>query len=345
MRTRRPLNGTTYYYQVTAVNAAGESTPSTQSSGATPAAPLTAPAAPASVNATDGVAQVTVSWTAVSGATSYKVYRSTTQGVRGTLIGSTSSTSLADNTVLDGTTYYFVVTASNAVGEGAASAAASVTPGTTWTTVKMGGGGYVPGIIYHPTVANLRYARTDVMGVYRWDQTISSWTALTDGFSRLDGSFQGAESMAVDPTDPNRVYMTARMAVNMGNGRFYYSSNQGNTWSYVDLPFPVGSNNQGRAIGERLMVDPNVPTTLFYASRTAGLWKSTNRGLNWSQVTSLSSFVMTTPSATAPTAAARSGSSSWCSTSRSRHPASRPRGARRRRSTSASRPTTRTWPD
>lgn len=162
-----------------------------------------------------------------------------------------------------------------------------------WTTVKMGGGGYVPGIVYHPTVANLRYARTDVMGIYRWDHVISRWTALTDGFSRLDGSYQGAESIAVDPTDANRLYMTARMAVNMGNGRFYHSSNQGNTWSYVDFPFPVGSNNQGRAIGERLAVDPNLPTTMFYGSRTAGLWKSSDRGLHWSQVTSLSSKVMT----------------------------------------------------
>jgi hypothetical protein len=157
----------------------------------------------------------------------------------------------------------------------------------------MGGGGYVPGVIYHPTVANLRYARTDVAGVYRWDHGKSSWTALTDGFGRPDGSFQGAESMAVDPTDPNRVYMTARQAVQYGNGRFYYSSNQGNTWNYVDFSFPVGSNNQGRAIGERLAVDPNLPTTMFYGSRTAGLWKSTDRGLNWSQVTSLSPFVMT----------------------------------------------------
>ncbi|WP_236904494.1 dockerin [Collimonas fungivorans] len=100
--------------------------------------------------------------------------------------------------------------------------------------------------------------------------------------------------MAVDPTNANKVYMTTSMSVSYGNGRFYYSSNQGNTWNYVNLPFPVGSNDQGRAIGERLMVDPNLPSTLFYASRTAGLWKSTNYGMNWSQVTSLSPYVMTT---------------------------------------------------
>lgn len=166
-------------------------------------------------------------------------------------------------------------------------------PSTGWTTVKMGGGGYVPGVIYHPTVANLRYARTDIGGAYRWDNGKSIWTALTDAFGRPDGSQEGAESMAVDPTDASKVYMTTSQYVKNGNGRLYYSSTQGNTWNYVSLPFPVGSNNQGRAIGERLGVDPNLPSTMFYASRTAGLWKSANHGLNWSQVTSLSSYVMT----------------------------------------------------
>ena len=169
---------------------------------------------------------------------------------------------------------------------------ASVPPSAGWTTVKMGGGGYIPGIIYHPTVDKLRYARTDMDGVYRWDDSSSQWTPLTDEFAPEDGGHQGAESMAVDPTDAHMVYMTTSMSVSYGNGRFYYSSNQGDTWNYVALPFPVGSNNQGRAIGERLMVDPNLPSTLFYASRTAGLWKSIDSGLNWSQVTSLSPYKM-----------------------------------------------------
>ena len=177
---------------------------------------------------------------------------------------------------------------------GSSSNPQSVAPSSGWTTVKMGGGGYIPGIIYHPTVANLRYARTDMDGVYRWDNSISQWTALTDAFAPEDGGNEGAESLTLDPTDGSKVYMTTSMAVSYGNGRFYYSSNQGNIWNYASLPFPVGSNNQGRAIGERLMVDPNLPSTMFYASRTAGLWKSTDYGLNWSQVTSLSSYVMTT---------------------------------------------------
>ncbi len=170
--------------------------------------------------------------------------------------------------------------------------AVSVPPSTGWTNVKMGGGGYTPGVIYHPTVNKLRYVRTDMDGVYRWDDGISEWIPLADAFPPEDANHQGAESMAVDPTDANKVYMTTSISVSYGNGRFYYSSDQGDSWNYVDLPFEIGANNLGRGIGERLMVDPNLPSTLFYASRTQGLWKSTDSGLNWNQVTTLSSYKM-----------------------------------------------------
>jgi xyloglucan-specific exo-beta-1,4-glucanase len=285
-------NGSTYLYQVTAVNSVGEGMPSTQSAAVTPTAPVTVPAAPGSVTAIRDQAQVTLSWGAVTGATSYNVYRSTAQGTQGTLVGTSASAGFSDTTIVSGTIYFYQVTAVNTAGESAASTPATANAATQWFNVKMGGGGYVPGIIYHPTERHLRYARTDVMGAYRWDQASSKWIALTDGFGRAEGGHQGAESIAVDPTDPDVVYMTTQQAVQSGNGRLYYSSNQGATWSHVTLPFPVGSNNQGRAIGERLMVDPNVPSTMFYASRSAGLWKSTNSGLNWTQVTSLSNYVM-----------------------------------------------------
>src|SRR5205823_1894812 len=70
-------NGTTYYYVVSAVNTAGESTNSGQVS-ATPQ--LGVPGAPTNVVATAGNGQVGLSWSASSGATSYNVKRSTTNG-------------------------------------------------------------------------------------------------------------------------------------------------------------------------------------------------------------------------------------------------------------------------
>jgi hypothetical protein len=118
---------------------------------------------------------------------------------------------------------------------------------------------------------------------------------ITDGlgFSAAEATFHGVESIAVDPNNDQLVYMAAGMYTSGGNGRLYISSNRGDQWSYVALPFPLGGNNPGRAIGERLMVDPNKPSTLFYGSRTAGLWKSTDSGLTWAQVTSLSSAKLT----------------------------------------------------
>src|SRR6266566_4244652 len=66
-------NGTTYYYVVQAVNSAGTSSNSNQA-GATPVCSL--PGAPTSLSAVPGNAQVSLSWAAVSGATSYNVKRS-----------------------------------------------------------------------------------------------------------------------------------------------------------------------------------------------------------------------------------------------------------------------------
>jgi hypothetical protein len=37
-----------------------------------------------------------------------------------------------------------------------------------WKSVQVAGGGFVDGIIFYPTEKNLRYARTDMGGAYRW---------------------------------------------------------------------------------------------------------------------------------------------------------------------------------
>jgi hypothetical protein len=159
--------------------------------------------------------------------------------------------------------------------------------------VKWGAGGYVTGLVFHPTSANILYARTDIGGAYRWNAN-KSWTPITDGlgFSPTENRFLGIESIGLDPTNDQRVYLVAGKYTSDGNGRIYASSDRGTTWTLYDLPFPVGGNQGSRAMGERLKVDPAHPSTMFYASRTAGLWKSTNSGQTWTQ-TGLSSVVLT----------------------------------------------------
>ena len=120
-------NGTTYYYVVTAVDSAGESSPSSQAS-ATPMAPAQPPPAPAGLTATAGNAQVNLAWNASTGATSYHVKRSTTNGSGYAQVGAPTTTSFNDLGLTNGTTYYYVVTALNSAGESGNSNQASATP-------------------------------------------------------------------------------------------------------------------------------------------------------------------------------------------------------------------------
>src|SRR5215813_9252387 len=94
----------------------------------------TPPPAPTGLAATAGNAQVSLSWNASSGATSYNVKRSTTSGGPYTTIATgVTSTSFTNTGLTNGTTFFFVVSAVNAAGESGNSNQASATPTATST--------------------------------------------------------------------------------------------------------------------------------------------------------------------------------------------------------------------
>jgi fibronectin type 3 domain-containing protein len=111
---------TTYYFEVSAVDAAGESANSSWVSATTP------PPAPTGLTAVGGNGQVTLSWTAVTNVTSYKVYRSPvdihlSQGAFITNIANPTTAGYIDTNVVNGYLYYYDVSAVNGNGEGAQS--------------------------------------------------------------------------------------------------------------------------------------------------------------------------------------------------------------------------------
>ena len=98
---------------------------------------MTVPAAPAGLSATAGNATASLTWTAVTGASSYNIYQGTSAGgesatpVQTALTGTTATVSSLTN----GTTYYFKVAAVDAGGASALSNETSAMP------VAPGGGG------------------------------------------------------------------------------------------------------------------------------------------------------------------------------------------------------------
>jgi len=85
--------------------------------------------APTNLVATAGDSKVSLTWTAVSAATSYNVKRSTTAGgTYTTIANNVTDASYVDTSVTNGTTYYYVVTVVNSAGESNTSNEASATP-------------------------------------------------------------------------------------------------------------------------------------------------------------------------------------------------------------------------
>ncbi len=146
------------------------------------------------------------------------------------------------------------------------------TPAYTFKNVQIIGGGYITGIIPHPAQKGLMYARTDVGGAYRYDSTNSE---------------TGIESIGLDPNDPQRLYLAAGLYTQSYGAPcvLLNSHDQGATFTSYTFPFKCGGNNDGRGAGERLVVDPNLSSVVYFGSRLNGLWRSVDTGSTWQQVT------------------------------------------------------------
>ncbi|TDC10426.1 xyloglucanase [Nonomuraea longispora] len=160
----------------------------------------------------------------------------------------------------------------------------------TYKNVRIDGGGFVPGIIFNPSERDLIYARTDIGGAYRWNPSTRSWKPLLDWVGWDKWGYNGVISLATDTVDTDRVYAAVGMYTNSwdpNNGAILRSTDKGDNWQVTELPFKLGGNMPGRGMGEALAVDPNDNSVLYFGAPNGnGLWRSTNHGATWSEVTS-----------------------------------------------------------
>ncbi len=162
--------------------------------------------------------------------------------------------------------------------------------GYCWQSVAIGGGGFVSAVVMSERVPNLIYARTDVGGAYRWDEAGARWLPLSDWVSENEVGLLGVESLAIDPSEPQRLYLLAGIDYfNGGKTAVLSSDDYGATFAVheVTTQFTAHGNGLGRQNGERLAVDPNAGELLFVGTREDGLFRSSDRGATWSPVPSL----------------------------------------------------------
>jgi len=163
----------------------------------------------------------------------------------------------------------------------------------SYGTVAIGGGGFVSGLIAHETDRNVKFARTDVGGAYKWNASDCSWKPLNNFISSDDKGLLSIEALAVDPQNSDNIYMLGGCMYFSGEKTaIMISRDGGESFSTVvvsDLIKAHGNGN-GRGNGERLAVDPNNSNILYCGGRVgAPLIVSTDAGETWSEVSSFPS--------------------------------------------------------
>ncbi len=197
------VNGTTYYFKVTAVNQAGEG-PGAEAS----AVPVTVPGAPAGLAAVPGNGQVTLSWAAPasdggSPVTGYDLYVGTTADVNGGApLAKVAGTAVLVTGLVNGTTYYFKVTAVNQAGEGPGAEASAVpvtVPGAPAGLAAVPGNGQV---------------------TLSWAAPASDGGSPVTGYIIYQGTSPGGETGT--PVNGSPVTVTSYPVTGLTNGTTYY---------------------------------------------------------------------------------------------------------------------------
>jgi hypothetical protein len=130
------INGSTRDFRIygkalTASQVAGLYALGPDAANATIAAAIVPPAIPAALTATPTNSRVTLNWSSSTGAASYNVKRSTTNGGSYSVITNQAATVCVDTNVVNGTRYYYVVSAVNISGESSNSVQVAATPAST----------------------------------------------------------------------------------------------------------------------------------------------------------------------------------------------------------------------
>ncbi|MBQ6943790.1 MAG: 1,4-beta-glucanase [Ruminococcus sp.] len=166
--------------------------------------------------------------------------------------------------------------------------AADLTADMKWEAVKIGGAGFVSGIV---TGQKEMYLRTDVGGAYKYNYEINEWEQIFAFINEADRGYLSVKGIAIDPTDDNTAYFLCGCAY-FSDARtvIFKTTDGGKTFTKSDVTdlIQVHGNGDGRECIEPIAIDPDNPDTIYAGGDvTAGksaLIKSTDGGKTWNSV-------------------------------------------------------------
>ena len=153
--------------------------------------------------------------------------------------------------------------ANNYIANNAMAVSESIADTMEWDTVKIGGGGFVSGIV---TGQKEMYLRTDVGGAYKYDYEKNKWVQLFDFLNDTDRGLLSVKGMAIDPTDDDTVYFLCGCAY-FSDARtvIFKTTDGGKTFTQADVTehIQVHGNGDGRECIEPIAIDPDNPDTIY----------------------------------------------------------------------------------
>ncbi len=157
----------------------------------------------------------------------------------------------------------------------------------TFEPLQIGGGGYVTGLEIHSS--GVKVARTDVGGAFLYDEAASRWEPLLvlDRVADPVPSDHQVESVAIAPSDPDRIYLAVGENFTDPGGRVLVSDDGGASFTAGEQRFAIAGNAEWRTGGERLSVDPTDADVVWLGTRTEGLWRSVDGGGTFAAVEGL----------------------------------------------------------
>jgi fibronectin type 3 domain-containing protein len=217
----------------------------------------TPPPAPTGLTAAPGNAQVTLNWNASSGASSYNVKRSTTNGGPYTTIATgVTSTNFTNTQLVNGTTYFFVVSAVNSAGESGNSNQASATPQNVQTPP--------------PAPTGLTAAPGNAQVTLNWNASSGASSYNVKRSTTSGGPYT---------TIATGVTSTSFTNTGLTNGTTYFF-----VVSAVNSAGESGNSNQASATPQNVQTPPPAPTNLVASPGNALV------ALSWNASSGASSY-------------------------------------------------------